>query len=214
MSNDFDLIKLNLSSVAEKNGFELSENADNIINAKIRMFGDEWERCSSDPSNVERFCCSQLCQSEIRASGVCHCGLFKRKQEIEDENQSARGVIDNFLINTMVEHKSLFPDCTVESQLAKFEEEFNEYMNSKDVDCCIKELADCLIVCAGIYRFCSPLARLAAREIFSTAKDCFGVCPDCLVKEARRKWNINKSRKWVFDTVLGVYKHVGKDGNE
>lgn len=68
-----------IKELAELHGFELSQNVQKIANAKSRMFDDEWERCPCDGHNQERFCCSQLCQSDIRAKGLCHCGLFKRK---------------------------------------------------------------------------------------------------------------------------------------
>lgn len=68
-----------IKELAELHGFELSQNVQKIANAKSRMFDDEWERCPCDGHNQERFCCSQLCQSDIRTKGLCHCGLFKRK---------------------------------------------------------------------------------------------------------------------------------------
>ena len=68
-----------IKELAELHGFELSQNLQKVANAKSRMFDDEWERCPCDGHNQERFCCSQLCQSDIRAKGLCHCGLFKRK---------------------------------------------------------------------------------------------------------------------------------------
>lgn len=68
-----------IKELAELHGFELSQNVQKVANAKSRMFDDEWERCPCDGHNQERFCCSQLCQSDIRAKGLCHCGLFKRK---------------------------------------------------------------------------------------------------------------------------------------
>lgn len=66
-----------ISTIAETNGFGVSENAEKIANAKLRMFNEEWWRCPCDGSNKERFCCSQLCQSDVRNQGQCHCGLFK-----------------------------------------------------------------------------------------------------------------------------------------
>lgn len=75
--SDFILDKL--KQVAENNGFEISDNVEKIAKLKGRMFGEEeWERCPCDGSNKERFCCSQLCQSDVRSKGMCHCGLFKR----------------------------------------------------------------------------------------------------------------------------------------
>lgn len=72
------LAKINM--IAETNGFGVSENAEKIANAKLRMFDGEWWRCPCDGDNKERFCCSQLCQSDIRSQGQCHCGLFKVKK--------------------------------------------------------------------------------------------------------------------------------------
>ena len=50
-------------------------------------------------------------------------------------------------------HKKLFPRCTGESQMVKYEEEFSEYCEADNVEKSIKELGDCLIVCVGIIRF-------------------------------------------------------------
>lgn len=75
-----DFILEKLKQVAESNGFGISENAEKIARLKERMFGEEeWERCPCDGMNKERFCCSQLCQSDIRTKGLCHCGLFKKE---------------------------------------------------------------------------------------------------------------------------------------
>lgn len=74
-----DEILSKLNKLADVNGFSLSENSEKIANAKLRMFGDEWWRCPCDGLNKERFCCSQLCQSDARTQGQCHCGLFKGK---------------------------------------------------------------------------------------------------------------------------------------
>lgn len=68
-----------IKELAEINNFDVSDNIQKIANAKSRMFDESWQRCCCDSGNNERFCCSQLCQSEIRANGICHCGLFKRK---------------------------------------------------------------------------------------------------------------------------------------
>lgn len=73
-------IKDKMQELANINGFELSDNVDKIINAKLRFFGeDEWQKCPCDRDNKERFCCSQLCQTDIRTNGECHCRLFIKK---------------------------------------------------------------------------------------------------------------------------------------
>ena len=77
---DASLIKSKLEELANINGFTLSENADKIINAKLRFFGEEWQKCPCDRDNNERFCCSQLCKADVRTTGTCHCNLFKKKE--------------------------------------------------------------------------------------------------------------------------------------
>lgn len=68
-----------IKELADRNGFDVTDNIEKIARAKNRMFGDEWQTCPCDRDNQERFCCSQLCQSDVRSKGVCHCNLFKRK---------------------------------------------------------------------------------------------------------------------------------------
>lgn len=73
-------IKKEILKIAETNDFEVSNNIDKIINAKLRFFGeDEWRRCPCDRDNNGRFCCSTQCQKDVRETGACHCNLFKRK---------------------------------------------------------------------------------------------------------------------------------------
>lgn len=74
-------VKEKIQELANINDFKLSDNADKIIAAKIRFFGeDDWQRCPCDRDNKSRFCCSQLCQSDVRTNGECHCRLFLRKE--------------------------------------------------------------------------------------------------------------------------------------
>lgn len=68
-----------LKIIAKTNGFSLSKNANNIAKAKSIMFDEkDWYKCPCDAENYERFCCSQLCQSDVRAKGKCHCNLYLR----------------------------------------------------------------------------------------------------------------------------------------
>lgn len=74
-------IKQTLEELAIANDFELSNNVDKIIAAKLRFFGEEeWRRCPCDRDNSGRFCCSTQCQKDVRETGSCHCNLFKRKE--------------------------------------------------------------------------------------------------------------------------------------
>ena len=101
------------------------------------------------------------------------------------------------------EHEQLFPICSLESQILKMEEELNELKQAATIEQVINETADCIIVCAGIYRF-SPLT---AQRLLGSL-----VIMGGMEEAVERKWNINMNRKWKF--VNGVYKHVGKDGHE
>lgn len=75
-----DVIKSKIQKIAELNNFNLSENIDKIINAKVRFFGEEnWQKCPCDRDNNERFCCSSRCQADVRTHGTCHCNLFKKR---------------------------------------------------------------------------------------------------------------------------------------
>lgn len=48
------------------------------------------------------------------------------------------------------QHKDLFPLAEESGQINKLQEELTEYMVAKNDEQKKKELADCLIVCAGI----------------------------------------------------------------
>lgn len=74
-----EYVQKKLQEVAKANGVIVSEKLEEISEVKFRKFGeDSWEKCPVEPDNVERFCCSHLCQSEIRGLGACMCGLFVR----------------------------------------------------------------------------------------------------------------------------------------
>lgn len=79
-------IKATMKELAEINGFELSDNVDKIINAKLRFFGlEEWQKCCCVRDD-EHFCISTSCRNEIKQNGRCDCNLFKlpeRKNENE-----------------------------------------------------------------------------------------------------------------------------------
>lgn len=76
---DIAKIKETLIEIGKQNGFKVTDNLDKIANAKYRFFGAEDFRkcpCSRDD---EHYCCSQLCQTDIRAKGTCCCKLFEVK---------------------------------------------------------------------------------------------------------------------------------------
>lgn len=106
------------------------------------------------------------------------------------------------------EHEKLFPLADLQGQVLKLEEEFKEYRRAW-LDCddkqAKKEVADILIVCAGIYRWC-PIVASEIEYLFAKVYD-YDV-----EEEVNRKWQVNLNRTWEYKE--GKYHHVGVDGNE
>ena len=107
------------------------------------------------------------------------------------------------------EHETLFPNATAESQFVKMEEEKAECREAYKKY--TKELADVLIVCAGIYRY-NP--NKAIEEVNAVYNMCalMDIDKEDIETEVNRKWQVNLGRKWEWNGK--TYKHVGKDGNE
>lgn len=106
------------------------------------------------------------------------------------------------------EHAALFPNATAESQLYKLEEEIKELEDAKTNTQVIKELADIVIVCAGLYRWFKSTALVIDFYFAMLNKFIWHE----VVKEVDRKWQVNKARKWEWNGK--TYKHIGVDGNE
>ena len=102
-------------------------------------------------------------------------------------------------------HKELFPNATPESQFWKLEEEIAEFENCENDQQAVKELADIMIVCGGLYRW-FPKTAMAVAIRFVEA---MGMYPE---EEVNRKWSVNLKRKWVWNGK--TYKHEGCDGWE
>lgn len=100
------------------------------------------------------------------------------------------------------EHEKLFPNATLESQIWKLEEEISEFENAEDEYEEIKESADIVIVCAGLYRWC-PKVALSVKDFYLDSP--------LIEEEVNRKWQINLKRKWEWNGK--TYHHV-EDGNE
>lgn len=102
-------------------------------------------------------------------------------------------------------HKELFPNATPESQFWKLEEEIAEFENCENDKQAIKELADIMIVCGGLYRWFPKTAMAVAIRFVES----MGMYPE---EEVNRKWSVNLKRKWVWNGK--TYKHEGCDGWE
>ena len=104
------------------------------------------------------------------------------------------------------QHKQLFPNATAESQFYKMEEEIEEFKNAETSEEQIKEIADILIVCGGLYRWFPQTAEsIYLRYWFWTNED----NRYWLEQEVNRKWQINLKRKWEWNGK--TYHHVGDD---
>ncbi|MBQ7659855.1 MAG: hypothetical protein IJS26_03835 [Alphaproteobacteria bacterium] len=96
-------------------------------------------------------------------------------------------------------HKRLFPKTTLESQVWKLEEELKELHSAIEFADIIKEKADVIIVCIGIYRFAPAVASYLLPTSLSELEE----------QEVNRKWQINLKRKWVWNGK--TYHHEGND---
>ena len=85
----------------------------------------------------------------------------------------------------------------------KLEEEICEHKEALGFDDCIKELADVVIVCCGLYRWCPMLATTVYYDILDS---CIYDWEDDLEAEVARKWQINLKRKWAWNGK--TYHHV------
>lgn len=92
--------------------------------------------------------------------------LKKKKQKSSDELSKALILenIDNRLNSIKRWHEKTFPDATLAGQLAKLEEEICESLKvgKKDKAALFEEIADVLIVCAGLRRFDSKIGNANA----------------------------------------------------
>ena len=102
-------------------------------------------------------------------------------------------------------HAQLFPDATLESQIKKFEEEFEEVEHAAKVlmsdEETKNELADLYIVACGIKRFSEPLFAILQAGLVKDIPDRQEYAEAIIAK-----MNKNIKRKW--DNKNGLYKHT------
>lgn len=112
----------------------------------------------------------------------------------------------NYLIEDVVFiHKQLFPQATLASQIAKYEEETEELQLANTMDEIVEEFADLFIVACGIRRFSLVLGTDLIKYLINTVKhndDCM-----TLMKTVCEKMNKNQKRDWG-ETYDGYYKHT------
>ena len=106
-------------------------------------------------------------------------------------------------LNKVDEHKKLFPLADLQGQVMKLDEELNEYLTATTMEEKIKELADCIICCIGIFRWTNLVSRAYLSFIYSRInKDLY----KDIIKEVNNKWQININRTWEYKD--GKYYHV------
>lgn len=102
-------------------------------------------------------------------------------------------------------HEETFPDVTFDGQLEKFEEEIKEYREAESDEDKLAELADLLIVAAGIARFDKERSQeLTMLVHITTSEDGYDMTE--LWDAVQKKMKINRQRKWAKKS--GLYKHV------
>lgn len=73
-------VKNKIRQTAERNNLKLTGELDKIAKAKCMFFGTKmWMRCPCDPES-DRACISKHCRQDIENDGICHCGLYKKKE--------------------------------------------------------------------------------------------------------------------------------------
>lgn len=108
-------------------------------------------------------------------------------------------------IDTIIKwHKQVFPDATLSGQLTKYAEETNEFMNA-DEDNDLLELADMVIVCAGIQRFSKKLGRVFLQNTYIIASEYERDMTE-LWEAVDKKMEKNRKRVWN-KTDNGNYHH-------
>ena len=102
-------------------------------------------------------------------------------------------------------HKETFPDATLEGQMNKYAEETNEFMNA-DSDKDLLELADMVIVCAGIMRFNKKLGSIFLQNTYVISWDIGEYDMTELWEAVESKMKKNRKRVWN-KTGNGTYHH-------
>jgi hypothetical protein len=114
--------------------------------------------------------------------------------------------IDNRLNSIKRWHEKTFPDATLAGQLAKLEEEICESLKvgKKDKAALFEEIADVLIVCAGLRRFDSKIGISIENNYLNNATpDILSVIDLAIIQ----KMNKNRKRKWE-KTEDGRFHHI------
>jgi len=116
--------------------------------------------------------------------------------------------INKELENSIIEwHIATFPDATLDSQIAKIEEEVDEVLNAENCQEFYKELSDCWIVALALQRWSLSAFRFAVIGLDYLEKERNWEIPqESFEKMVEEKLEINKKRIWK--KINNVYHHV------
>lgn len=99
-------------------------------------------------------------------------------------------------------HAETFPDADLNTQLIKLEEEFAELRDElQQSEKLCEELADVIIVCAGLLRWNSATGDMLLMNLISRS-----TFFDKAMEKVEKKMEINKARKWQ-KMPDGTYHH-------
>ena len=112
--------------------------------------------------------------------------------------------INDLILDVQAKHEILFPNATLASQIAKYEEESEELQLANTMENIIEEFADVFIVACGIRRFSPILGTDLLKQVITTIKNYDDKVT--LMKAICAKMNKNQTRDWG-EASSGNYKH-------
>lgn len=125
-----------------------------------------------------------------------------REENIEARNPKNFGELIDILKK---EHEETFKDITLDAQLDKFVDEQQEYENAENCLEEARELADMIIVAAGIARFAPRFVEKVLKPYIEKKMGEENNLNSIIAYMALEKSLINKGRKW--DKTGGKYQH-------
>ena len=122
-----------------------------------------------------------------------------KKFDLDDYND-----INDLILDIQIVHEELFPQATLASQIAKYEEENEELQLADTIEDIIEEFADVFIVACGIRRFSPILGTDLLKHVIDTIKHHEDKIT--LMEAVCTKMNKNQERDWGEQSG-GYYKH-------
>lgn len=106
-------------------------------------------------------------------------------------------------------HEETFPDATLDGQIEKYNEEYDEFYEANTEENMISELADMFIVVCGIARFSAMDGLFYFHEVdHELGKS--NISFEQLSNAIDKKMETNRKRVWA-KTAEGTYHHTNKE---